>query len=132
MKKISYLLIVFSLVTSNTFAQKKQCLKQTNRNHNALICSEQTELFEHNIYSLIVDNQLIFSLVDDFVDNVRLTHTIPRGLVMELPLSEGKTGKISLTGGCIPVSKKGMEVSRLCNFFWGKVKIIHNARFKFE
>ncbi len=132
MRKISYLFIALTFITNNAIAKEKKCVEQQYNNYRMLMCLEQSKAFEHDMYSLFVDNQLIFSLVDDFAEHISLTHTIPEGLVLELPLSQGKKGKISLTGGCVPVSENGMEVARICNFSWGQEQIINNVRFNFE
>ncbi len=129
MRTNHYLFIALTFIISSAIAQEVKCVEQQHNNHKASICYDPTQPFEHNIYSLFVDNQLIFSLVDDFADDVRLTHTIPEGLVLELPLSQGKKGKISLTGGCVPISENGIEAGRICNFSWGKKKVIDNVRF---
>ena len=76
---------------------------------------------------------MFFSLVDDFAEDIRLTHTIPSGPSIEYPLSkEAGTPTVEITGGCKPVSKGDVEVTRICNMYWGKKQIIKDVRFDFE
>jgi hypothetical protein len=44
-------------------------------------------MFKHWTFTLEVDGETIFSLIDDYVEQVSLTHTIPDGPALELPLS---------------------------------------------
>jgi len=36
---------------------------------------------------------------------------------------------VTISGGCVPISDKGTEIARLCDFTWGKIKIIDAVRF---
>jgi hypothetical protein len=87
-------------------------------------------MFKHWTFSLEVDGETIFSLIDDYSEQVSLTHTIPDGPALELPLSKQGSKTVSITGGCVPVmSDRGTEVARQCDFTWGGVKIIDVIRF---
>lgn len=87
---------------------------------------------QHDLYSLVVDNALIFTLTDDFSENVVLKHTIPPGEVLEHPLTQAAgTPEVEIRGGCVPESKNGFEVARICNFSFAGVKVIDNVRFEF-
>ncbi|WP_242107415.1 hypothetical protein [Luteimonas aquatica] len=86
--------------------------------------------FKHYAFSLEVDGQAIFSLVDDYAENISLVHTVPDGLALELPLSQQDTKTVTISGGCVPVvSDRGTEVVRQCDFTWGKIKIIDGVKF---
>jgi len=123
------ILIFAVFLQINLLALTHQCQTQTVQNGNAEICLKDYGHLKHWIFSLKVDNQLIFELVDDFSENVSLTHKIPKGLVIELPLSSKSIDEVTLTGGCKPVSENGTEIARICNFTWGDIKIIDNVKF---
>ncbi|WGG52764.1 hypothetical protein [Rugamonas sp. DEMB1] len=82
------------------------------------------------MYTLKADNVLIFALMDDYVEQIELTHTVPEGLVLELPLSMQGEKTVKISGGCVPQSKDGAEVARVCNFSWGKKQIVKDVRFE--
>lgn len=84
------------------------------------------------MYTLKADKVLIAAFVDDYVEKVELTHTIPEGLTIELPLSKQGEKVVKISGGCLPESKDGAEVARVCNFFWGKHQIVKDIRFQFD
>ena len=87
-------------------------------------------MFKHWTFSLEVDGEAIFSLIDDYSEQVTLTHTIPDGPALELPLSGQGTKTVSITGGCVPViSDRGTETARQCDFVWGNVNIIDAVTF---
>jgi hypothetical protein len=133
MRTIFVIIIIIVSASSKAIAQEtQQCYKQEIDSHKSVICLHDPGLFHHWLFSLTVDGQLIFNVVDDFVEQVNLTHSIPPGLTMELPLSQGKSGEISLVGGCVPEVEKEIEIARVCNFSWGNVKIIDNIRFVHE
>lgn len=130
MKKVLTALLISSLASSKAIAQEtQQCDTQKITGHTSKICLHDPGLFHHWTFSLVVDGQLILNIVDDFAENIKLMHTIPPGPALELRLSQGKSGKVALVGGCVPESKKEREIARVCNFSWGNVKIIDNARF---
>lgn len=113
-------------------AEPLRCERQTVERSVAEMCLHPGAAFQHDLYTLKVDRVLIFALVDDFAEQVELQHTIPEGLAIEFPLSkqEGKT--VAIKGGCVPVSKDGAEVARVCNFSWGKFQVVRDVRFDFD
>lgn len=88
--------------------------------------------FQHDLYTLKADRVLIFALVDDYSENIELEHTIPDGETIEFPLSKQGEKTIKIRGGCIPESKDGAEVARVCNFYWGKHQVVKDVRFEFK
>jgi len=88
--------------------------------------------FRHDLYTLKANNILIFALVDDYSENVTLKHTIPPGLTLEFPLSTQGVNPVTITGGCVPESKNGLEAARVCNFYWGKYHVVNDVRFAFN
>lgn len=131
MKKSLFLLIFLSISSTSVFAKEtQQCATQVVGDHTSTLCLHDPGMFQHWIFSLVVDGQLILNVVDDFAEAVKLTHTIPPGLALELPLSKGEKGQVELVGGCLPESKGDVEIARICNFRWGGVKIIDDVRFE--
>jgi hypothetical protein len=113
-------------------AEPPQCKQQKIEDSVIEICLLPGAAFQHDLYTLKADKVLIFALVDDYSENVELEHTLPEGLSIEFPLSKqgGKTTKIK--GGCVPESKDGAEVARVCNFHWGKYQVVKDVRFEFK
>ncbi|SFM59907.1 hypothetical protein [Rugamonas rubra] len=62
---------------------------------------------------LKADNVFIVALVDDYVEQIELTHTVPDGSALELPLSMQGEKTVKISGGCVPQSKDGAEVARV-------------------
>ncbi|WP_343637660.1 hypothetical protein [Roseateles sp.] len=112
-------------------APKPQCQSSTIENSKVEMCMYPGASFQHDTYVLRVDRMTIFALVDDFADQVELTHTVPEGPALELPLSRGEK-VVKLVGGCVPESKDGAEVARVCNFRWGRHEVVKNVRFTFD
>lgn len=111
---------------------KPECRQQSGDGYVALMCLTRGGIGGHDMYSLVLDDELIFTLTDDFSDDVRLKHTIPPGPVIEHPLSLKAGSKIvEIVGGCVPVSKNNMEVARVCNFTFGKEQIVKDVHFEF-
>jgi len=96
------------------------------------ICLLPGPPFQHDVYTLKLDKKLIFALVDDFVENVSLEHTIPEGPAIEFPLSRQGSNSVKITGGCLPESKDDAEVARVCNFYWGRFQVVKDIRFEFK
>lgn len=111
---------------------KSQCHKQTTQGVDMEICLVKGDAFQHDIYTLKSNDTLIFALIDDYVEQVKLEHIIPEGVAIELPLSRQGTKSTQIIGGCVPESKNNTEVARVCNFSWGKLPIINNVRFDFK
>lgn len=113
-------------------APMQQCRNQKVEQSEVEICLVPGAAFQHDMYTLKADKVLIAAFVDDYVEKVELTHTIPEGLTIELPLSKQGEKVVKISGGCLPESKDGAEVARICNFFWGKHQIVKDVRFQFD
>ncbi len=95
--------------------------------------------FQHDYYTLWVDGAPIFTLPDDYIESVTLTHRIPEDAAIEFPLSKQGTPTVSITGGCTPISeqqdidgkKVGIEVGRSCSFKWGAVSVLDNLQVRY-
>lgn len=109
-----------------------QCFEQTIEKSTVSMCLQTNGSFSHDVYFLKVDKVLIFALVDDYAENVKLEHTVPEGLTIEFPLSKQGEKIVKIWGGCVPESKNDIEVARICNFWWGKYQIVNNIRFEFK
>ena len=124
---LAFLLVALPVAAS---AAETKCEERTVSGHSAKMCMLDPGMFKHWTFSLEVDGETIFSLIDDYSEQVSLTHTIPDGPALELPLSKQGSKTVSITGGCVPVmSDRGTEVARQCDFTWGGVKIIDAIRF---
>jgi hypothetical protein len=123
-------LITLVLLLPAVAAAKTKCEERTVSGYHAKMCMHNPGMFKHWIFSLEVDGEAIFSLIDDYSEKVSLTHTVPDGPALELPLSKQGTTAVSITGGCVPISSaKGTEIARQCDFKWGSVKIIDAVKF---
>ncbi|WP_370679109.1 hypothetical protein [Comamonas sp. GB3 AK4-5] len=112
-------------------AEPPQCRQQTVENSVIEMCLLPGAAFQHDLYTLKADKVMIFALVDDYSENVQLDHVIPEGLTIEFPLSKQGGKSVTIKGGCVPESKEGAEVARVCNFHWGKHHIVKDVRFEF-
>ncbi len=127
------------LVGGSWCAAAPLCQSQTIGAHTSKICIEQTP-FQHDYYTLWVDNAPVLMLPDDYIEKVSLTHTVPEDAGVEFPLSKQGTPTVTIAGGCTPVSEtqtKGgetvsLETGRVCSFTWGKETIVKALRFTFE
>ena len=129
MRLLKYVTALLILLPSVSIAGTT-CEERTVSGHHAKMCRYDPGMFKHWTFSLEVDGEAIFSIIDDYVEQVSLTHTLPEGLALELPLSQQGKRTISISGGCVPViSERGTEVARQCDFTWGDVKIVDNVRF---
>jgi hypothetical protein len=72
-----------------------------------------TAPFQHDYYTLWVGNDLIFTLPDDYVENVSLLHTLPEDAAIEFPLSMQGTRTVAITGGCAPSVSNGSSTVSL-------------------
>lgn len=122
----------FMLSFGTHAAEPPQCQQQTAQNTVFEICLLPGAAFQHDLYTLKADKVLLFALVDDYSEHIELEHILPPGPAIEFPLSQqgGKSTKIK--GGCLPESKDGAEVARICNFYWGNFQIVKNVRFEFK
>jgi hypothetical protein len=131
--KYLLLAVLLDFFASGVFAaEPARCKQQTVEKSVMEMCLLPGAAFQHDLYTLKADKVLIFALVDDYSENVELEHTIPEGLTIEFPLSKQGEKAIKIRGGCVPESKDGAEVARVCNFYWGKYQIIKGVRFEFE
>lgn len=116
----------------------ERCLPQTNGSHSSKLCVTETP-FGHDYYTLWVDNAPIFTLSDDYIESVTLTHRIPEDAAIEFPLSKQGTPTVTISGGCTPISEKqesggkkvGVEVGRSCSFTWGNVAVLKDLQIRF-
>lgn len=132
---IRNLVITASLVLTTQVlyaAEPHQCQQQRMEGSQFEMCLVPAGAFRHDLYTLKVDGVLLLVLVDDFAESVDLAHKVPEGPSLEFPLSRKGENPIHITGGCVPESKDGLEVARICNFLWGKVQIIRDVRFEFK
>lgn len=129
--KLAIFLIGISVVFSAAAASPR-CNKETVEKSVVELCLTPGAAFQHDIYTLKIDDVLVFALVDDYADKVTLDHTIPDGETIELPLSKQGEKMVRIAGGCVPESKNGVEVARICNFSWGRHQIVKDARFDFD
>lgn len=119
-------------------ATEPQCQSQTIESHTTKLCVV-TAPFQHDMYTLWVDGAPIFTLPDDYIENISLTHRIPEGAAIEFPLSNQGTPTVTIAGGCTPVieqqdtngKKTNSEVGRTCSFTWGKIPILKDLQVRF-
>jgi hypothetical protein len=126
--------IFFSLLafTEANAAEPPQCKQQAFEKSVIEICLIPGAAFQHDIYTLKADKVLILALVDDYSEKIELEHTIPDGETIEFPLSKQGGKIVKISGGCVPESKDGAEIARLCNFYWGKIQVVKDVRFEFK
>lgn len=126
------LTVVFlGMLAATAHAAAPTCQSQALNGHTSELCVTSVP-FQHDYYTLKVDRALIFTLPDDYVEDVALVHTIPKDAAIEFPLSAQGTPTVTIAGGCTPVSEQstqggqtvGVETGRRCSFKWGKVDII--------
>ncbi|MET3496352.1 hypothetical protein [Variovorax boronicumulans] len=134
-KYLVLLAIPASLVVPAAWAQSNpapECRSQQVEKLRVDMCLARGAAFQHDTYMLRVDGALIFAITDDYAEQVDLTHTVPEGLSIEYPLSKQGEKVVRITGGCLPESKDGAEVARVCNFRWGKHQVVKDQRFEFQ
>ncbi len=132
MKKLLLSLLLANFVSDAFAAEPPQCKQQSIEKSVIEMCMLPGAAFQHDLYTLKADRVLIFALVDDYSENIELEHTIPDGLAIEFPLSKQGEKTTKIRGGCIPESKDGAEVARVCNFYWGKYQVVKDVRFEFK
>ncbi|CAM2154096.1 conserved exported protein of unknown function [Pararobbsia alpina] len=131
--------ICLALFALPAVAAAPNCQTQTIDQHTSKLCIAELP-FQHDYYTLWVDNAMVLSLPDDYVEDVSLTHTIPEDAGVEFPLSKQGTPTVTIKGGCLPVSEKrplgskmvGVEVARVCSFKWGDQQVLKDLRFNLE
>lgn len=131
MKQILLCLAGFATAFSAS-AATPNCKQSTIEKSVVEICLNPGAAFQHDVYTMKVDKVLVFALVDDYVEKVELEHTVPEGLTIELPLSKQGEKIARIKGGCVPESKDGAEVARICNFSWGRYQVVKDVRFEFN
>jgi hypothetical protein len=127
-----------STLTGATYAAKPKCQSQTLGMYTSKLCVTQ-QPFQHDYYTLWVDADLIFTLPDDYIENITLAHRIPEDAAIEFPLSQQGMPTVTISGGCSPISEKqelggkmiGIEVGRSCSFNWGSVPILNDLQVRF-
>lgn len=113
-------------------AATPNCKKTTIEKSLIEMCLVPGAAFQHDVYTMKVDNVMVFALIDDYVEKVELEHTVPEGMAIELPLSKQGEKIARIKGGCVPESKDGAEVARVCNFSWGRYQVVKDVRFDFN
>ena len=138
MKKTFHFISLSALVFAGVgaLAQPKppapECHSQQIENVKVEMCLMRGAAFQHDRYMLRANGDVIFMLTDDFAEKVNLEHTLAEGPALEYPLSRQEEKTVRITGGCIPETKDGAEVARVCNFQWGKHQIVKDQRFTFD
>ena len=132
MKHLFTAVLLASCATGAWAAEPPQCKAQTVESSVVEMCLHPGAALQHDMYVLKVDKVMIFALADDYAEKVELQHTIPDGLTIEFPLSKQGEKTVTIKGGCVPVSKDGAEVARVCNFSWGKYQVVKDVRFDFN
>lgn len=132
MKQLSGFFALAAFAASAIAAEPPQCKQQVVEKSTIEMCLLPNGAFQHDLYTLKADKVLIFALVDDYSEKVELEHTIPDGLAIEFPLSKQGEKTTTIKGGCVPESKDGAEVARVCNFYWGKYHVVKDVRFEFK
>ncbi|KVD34948.1 hypothetical protein WS89_23580 [Burkholderia sp. MSMB1072] len=126
---------VLGFVAATAHAAEPKCSTQTLNGHTSELCVTSVP-FQHDYYTLKVDRALIFTLPDDYVEDVALTHTIPQDAAIEFPLSRQGTPTVKISGGCAPVSETrdgtALEVGRRCSFKWGSVDILKDLTIRYD
>ena len=138
MKRLMFATVFVCSPSFNAVHAAERCLPQTNGAHSSKLCMTETP-FGHDYYTLWVDNAPIFTLPDDYIENVTLTHRIPEDAAIEFPLSKQGTPTVTISGGCTPISeqqesggkKVGVEVGRACSFTWGNVSVLKDLQIRF-
>ncbi|KVN95535.1 hypothetical protein WJ70_10970 [Burkholderia ubonensis] len=133
------IIALLGLLASAAHADQPKCTTQTLNGHTSELCVTSVP-FQHDYYTLKVDRALIFTLPDDYIEDVVLTHTIPKDAAIEFPLSHQGTPTVKIAGGCVPVSERqdqdgkpiDVEVGRRCAFRWGSVDIVKDLSIRYE
>ncbi|EMH2961464.1 hypothetical protein V6G44_002662 [Burkholderia multivorans] len=126
---------VLGIAAATAHAAEPKCSSQTLNGHTTELCVVSIP-FQHDYYTLKVDRALIFTLPDDYIEDVALTHTIPQDAAIEFPLSRQGMPTVTIAGGCTPVSEirdgTAVEVGRRCAFKWGNVDILKDLTIRYD
>jgi len=133
------LFIMFFTGISSVNAAESKCQSQVMDGHTTKLCVSSAP-FRHDYYSLWVGDDLIFTLPDDYIESISLTHTIPEDAAIEFALSRQGMKTVTISGGCTPISEKqelggklvGIEVGRSCSFTWGNIPIVKDMKFSYD
>jgi hypothetical protein len=131
MKRVLVFLGGFALLLSAS-AAPTNCKKTTIERSLVEMCLVPGAAFQHDVYTMKVDNVMVSAFVDDYVEKVELEHSVPEGLAIEFPLSKQGEKIARIKGGCVPESKDGAQVARVCNFSWGCYQVVKDVRFDFN
>ncbi|WER49151.1 hypothetical protein CupriaWKF_18445 [Cupriavidus sp. WKF15] len=139
MKKNMLLAALLGIAAMAVHAAEPKCQSQTLGSHTSKLCISQAP-FQHDYYKLWVDGAPIFTLPDDYVEDIALAHKIPEDAAIEFPLPNQGMPVVKISGGCAPISEKkelggkmvGIEVGRSCSFKWGNVEVMKELRVSFE
>ena len=132
---IFFLCLYANVVQSSHAAQgnKVDCRIQIVDKDILTMCLHKGDPFQHDHYSLSLNHQLIFHLVDDYVERIELEHIVPTGPSLEFSLSRrASSQRVKILGGCVPVSKNNLEIARKCDFTWGPFQAVRNVWFDFS
>lgn len=132
MKTLPTAAFALALVCGQAFAAPPECKQQKIEQSVAEMCLIRGAAFQHDVYMLRLDNALVFALADDFSEKVAMEHVVPDGPALEFPLSRQNGKTVTIAGGCVPESKDGAEVARVCNFSWGRFQVVKDVRFEFH
>ena len=139
MKRLLLATLLANLGAANTTcAAEPRCESQTNEGHVSKLCVSQVP-FQHDYYTLWVDGAPIFTLPDDYIESVTLTHHVPDDAAIEFPLSKQGMPIVTISGGCTPITEQqeingkaiSIEVGRSCSFTWGSVSVLKDLRVRF-
>ncbi|WP_426788737.1 hypothetical protein [Xanthomonas campestris] len=98
--------------------------------HTSEMCLIKGANFDHMYFRLRVDGLEIFTLADDYAEDVVLKHKVSRSVSIEFPLSLQGPEESTIRGGCLPGSKDGALTAYICNFTWGQVQLVNNLEFQ--
>ncbi|WP_039408050.1 hypothetical protein [Pandoraea pulmonicola] len=127
-----------STLAITAYAVEPKCASQSLDGHTSELCVTRVP-FQHDYYTLKVDRALIFTLPDDYIEDVTLVHRIPKDAAIEFPLSMQGTPTVKIAGGCLPISAEqpdnggtvGVETGRRCSFKWGRKDVLKDLVISF-
>jgi hypothetical protein len=130
MRSIWFVFATILFLASGSVLAREVCKVSKADGHTAEMCFDNPGLFKHWHYTLRVDDELIFVLVEDYAENFKLTHTVPAGPAVELPLSAQGMKEVTISGGCVnKLTSDGTVEKTVCNISWGSKQIIKAMEF---